>query len=164
MSGMRAIAPADAAVIAALHGECFPDDPWSVAAASEVLAMPGAFGFLALGDAVRDDAGEPAAAPHGFIVALAVAGECEILALGVRPTARRRGIGRRLLGRLLAATAGISAAVLLEVAEDNEAALALYGRAGFYRVGRRPAYYRRAADAPAAALQLRCGAPPGRDL
>lgn len=159
MSGTRDIAPTDAAVIAALHGECFPDDPWSAAAVGEVLAMPGAFGFLASGEG-----GDREAAPHGFLIALAVAGECEILAFGVRPGARRRGIGRRLLERLLVIAAGISAVVLLEVAEDNEAALALYERAGFYRIGRRPAYYRRAGAPPAAALQLRNGASPGRDL
>ena len=149
---VRAIVPAEAAVLAALHGECFPEDPWSAVAVGEVLAMPGAFGFLALDDAVA-----PVAAPHGFVIALAVAGDCEILALGVRPSARRRGIARALLDHVLARV-GVSATVLLEVAEDNKAALALYERAGFCRVGRRPAYYRRPAGPPAAALQLRLGA------
>jgi len=165
MSGMRPVAPirpvapTDAVVIAFLHGECFPDDKWSAAAVSEVLAMPGAFGFLAPGEALDHDP----AAPHGFLVALAVAEECEILALGVRPAMRRHGVARRLLDCLLATVAGSSAAVLLEVAEDNAAALALYRRAGFYRVGRRPSYYRRAAGPPAAALQLRRGTPPHGD-
>jgi ribosomal-protein-alanine N-acetyltransferase len=35
----------------------------------------------------------------------------------------------------------------LEVADSNGAALALYGRLGFQRAGRRPAYYRNGEDA-----------------
>jgi [ribosomal protein S18]-alanine N-acetyltransferase len=147
MRRSRTIAAGDAAVLAALHGECFPDDPWREDAVKEILAMPGAFGFLA----VADDG----TTPTGFLVALAVAGECEILALGVRSQWRRRGIAGALLKRLLAAVADITSVVLLEVAEDNDAALALYERAGFARVGRRPAYYQRAAGARVAALQLR---------
>jgi [ribosomal protein S18]-alanine N-acetyltransferase len=147
MTRSRTVAASDAAVLAALHGECFPDDPWREKAASEILAMPGAFGFLAVGD--------DGTTPTGFLVALAVAGNCEILALGVRPQWRRRGVAGALLGRLLAAVAGTTPVVLLEVAEDNDAALALYTRAGFARVGRRPAYYRRAQGTPVAALQLR---------
>ncbi len=145
MSELRAITPTDAAVLAALHQECFPDDPWGPAAVSEVLAMPGAFGFLAI----------DAAGPSGFLIALAVAGECEILALGVRTRARRRGVAAALLERLLGAIAGTCPVVLLEVAEDNASALALYRRAGFFLVGRRPAYYRRTGGAMVAALKLR---------
>ena len=147
MSRSRTIAASDAAILAALHGECFPDDPWGEQSAKEVLAMPGAFGFLAVS--------EDGVAPTGFLVALAVAGNCEILALGVRPAWRRRGIAGVLLNRLLAAVSGITPIVLLEVAEDNEAAIALYTEAGFARVGRRPAYYRREGGARVAALQLR---------
>jgi [ribosomal protein S18]-alanine N-acetyltransferase len=147
MRRSRTIAATDAAVLAALHGECFPDDPWGEQAVKEVLAMPGAFGFLA----VSNDG----TIPTGFLVALAVAGNCEILALGVRSPWRRLGVAGALLKRLLAAVEGITPVVLLEVAEDNEAALALYTRAGFARVGRRPDYYRRAHGTRVAALQLR---------
>jgi ribosomal-protein-alanine N-acetyltransferase len=45
--------------------------------------------------------------------------------------------------------------VLLEVAEDNPAAIALYGNTGFAVVGRRPAYYRRQIGPAVAALALR---------
>jgi [ribosomal protein S18]-alanine N-acetyltransferase len=146
MSRSRTIAASDAAILAALHGECFPDDPWDEQAVGEVLAMPGAFGFLA----VAEDG-----APSGFLIALAVAGSCEILALGVRSAWRRKGVAGALLKRLLAAVAGITPVVLLEVAEDNDAALALYTAAGFARIGRRPDYYRRQGGARVAALQLR---------
>jgi ribosomal-protein-alanine N-acetyltransferase len=156
VSALRAVSASDSDVLAALHGECFPDDPWGPQSVAEVLAMPGAFGFLAVEP--------PAETPTGFLLALALPEECEILALGVRPASRRRGVARALVAALLAAANGAGHAVLLEVAEDNEAALRLYGGAGFARVGRRPAYYRRGAAGAVAALQLRRAAAKSRDL
>jgi ribosomal-protein-alanine N-acetyltransferase len=142
---IRESGPADIPVLAALHGECFPDDPWDATAMAEVLAMPGAFGLLSL-----DAAGT---LPTGLLVALDLVVEFEIVAFGVRPAARRQGIGRALLAHLL----GVAARrpVLLEVAEDNVAARALYGEAGFLEVGNRPAYYRRRRGPTVAALTLR---------
>jgi ribosomal-protein-alanine N-acetyltransferase len=156
VSALRAVSASDSDVLAALHGECFPDDPWGPQAVAEVLAMPGAFGFLAVE--------LPAETPSGFLLALALPEECEILALGVRPASRRRGIAASLLAGLLAAMNGAGRAVLLEVAEDNAAALGLYGGAGFAKVGCRPAYYRRGAARTVAALQLRRAAAKSRDL
>lgn len=51
---------------------------------------------------------------------------------------RRQGIGRRLLEQLLQFAAG--GAVCLEVRYDNEAAIALYRRVGFQKVGLRRGY------------------------
>ena len=85
-----------------------------------------------------------------------VSDECELLAMGVSPTQRRRGLGRTLLARVLArAAADGAAAVFLEVAEDNGAALALYHAAGLRLVGRREGYYRRRGGPAATALVLR---------
>jgi ribosomal-protein-alanine N-acetyltransferase len=144
MRRVRPLARGDAEILAVLHGACFADEQWSATALREVLAMPGAFGYLA----VAADG-----APAGFLVALALPGECEILALGVDPPARRRGCATRLLDNLLADAA--DRAILLEVAEDNAAARALYSGRGFVEVGRRPAYYKRRGGEPVAALQLR---------
>lgn len=137
----RTLGRADAAAVAALHGECFPDDPWDEMAVTEVLAMPGAFGFLLGLDGGR---------PDGFLLALDLGVECEVVALGVRPAARRHGHARRLLASFIDILAGRPA--YLEVAEDNAAALALYRSLGFRSVGRRPGYYRRGDDAVAALL------------
>jgi len=156
VTALRAVCAADSDVLAALHGECFPDDPWGRQAVAEVLAIPGAFGFLAV-----EASGET---PSGFLLALALPDECEILALGVRPASRRRGVATALLAELLAGMDSASRHVLLEVAEDNEAALRLYGAAGFATVGRRPAYYRRGAAGAVAALQLHRAAAKSRDL
>ncbi len=152
MTGLliRESGPADIPVLAALHCECFPDDPWDIAAMAEVLAMPGAFGLLAL-----EAAGT---APAGFLVALDLVVEFEIVAFGVLPAERRHGIGQALLAYLLRVAA--RRPVLLEVAEDNIAARSLYGEAGFLEVGSRPAYYRRRRGPTVAALTLRRPPPP----
>lgn len=70
--------------------------------------------------------------------------EGELANLAVDPSCQGRGLGRRLLDRLLADAAGEGVRrVFLEVRESNAPALALYRRRGFSVVGRRPDYYRR---------------------
>lgn len=66
----------------------------------------------------------------------------EVMTLAAAPGMRRRGVGSVLLTALgdLARRAGADW-LWLEVAEDNEPALALYRRAGFEPVGRRDRYY-----------------------
>ena len=62
--------------------------------------------------------------------------------IGVRRTAQRRGIGRRLLEALLAEAARHGTRqVLLEVAVDNAPAQRLYAGYGFEAVGIRRGYY-----------------------
>jgi ribosomal-protein-alanine N-acetyltransferase len=137
MSSIRPLEATELALLARLHGACF-EDAWSEATLAGLLASPGAFAFLA-------DQGE------GFVLARAVAGEAEILSLGVLAAFRRKGIARRLLSAAAAEVRCRGAERLfLEVASDNAAALALYRRAGFAQVGRRTGYYHRPAGAVAA--------------
>ena len=113
---------------------------------TEILAMPGSFGALAQ---VSDQ-------PVGFVIALAVGPEAEILTLGVLPEFRRRGIARHLLTWVIDRLADATCQrLLLEVAEDNLAARTLYGKLGFAAVARRPSYYRRSAGAKAAIVLAR---------
>jgi ribosomal-protein-alanine N-acetyltransferase len=53
-----------------------------------------------------------------------------------------------------AARRGDAKRIFLEVAEDNEAALALYRKLGFQEVGRRKRYYARRDGEPADALTM----------
>jgi ribosomal-protein-alanine N-acetyltransferase len=78
----------------------------------------------------------------GYGIMSAGAGECHVLNLCLAPVLRRRGIGRRLLFMLLdrARRAGMLHA-LLEVRPSNDPAIALYGSAGFERIGVRRGYY-----------------------
>ena len=92
----------------------------------------------------------------GFVVSREAAGEAEILTLVVRSDRRRQGLGRHLMGDLLARlAAGGTEAVFLEVDEANAAANALYRELGFVRAGMRTAYYRRADGSTSNALILR---------
>ena len=116
-----------AALLAALDHEARGAAGWSEAAFADLLAMPGA---LAL-------AGEA-----GFVLARLAADEAEIIMLAVRPDLRRGGQGRALLrAAMQAASAQGAARLFLEVAEDNEAARALYAGLGFQVLGRRAQYY-----------------------
>jgi [ribosomal protein S18]-alanine N-acetyltransferase len=75
----------------------------------------------------------------GFVVARPVAeAEWEILNLAVAPDARRRGIGRQLLGDILACHRG---EFFLEVRESNATARSFYERLGFQMVTKRLRYY-----------------------
>ena len=127
--------PAGAAEpLAAMHGACFPEEPWDAAALRRILALSGAFGYLAW------DGGDPT----GFVVARDLGEEIEILSIGVLPEQRRRGIGQALLAAVVAETVRRRAgSIVLEVGTANTAARRLYAACGFVQVGRRPHYYRR---------------------
>jgi [ribosomal protein S18]-alanine N-acetyltransferase len=78
----------------------------------------------------------------GFLVARHLAPEWELENIVVAPTARRKGLGKRLLGVLLdAARKTNSNSMFLEVRESNAAARTLYEKAGFKQTGRRESYY-----------------------
>lgn len=77
---------------------------------------------------------------HGIM--LVRAGEAHVLNLCVDPSYRRRGIAAHMLDELIdiALQSGARTA-FLEVRPSNPGAIALYERAGFHEVGRRPDYY-----------------------
>lgn len=119
--------------LADLHAEAF-DAPWSASAFADLLGQAG----VAL-----------TAETDGFILIRTVADEAEILTLAVQPSARRQGLGARLVAAAIdRATASGATRMFLEVAEDNAPARALYVSLGFEPAGRRPRYYPRA-DGPA---------------
>ncbi|WP_119273061.1 tRNA (adenosine(37)-N6)-threonylcarbamoyltransferase complex dimerization subunit type 1 TsaB [Taklimakanibacter deserti] len=128
---IRQASVGEASLLAALHAECF-DNAWTAAEFAKLMAMPGAQTYLAC------EGDEPLA----FLLARRAAGEAEILTIGTRPFARRRGIAGLLmshLGQELRKTK--EAQLFIEVAADNEAGRALYVREGFSVTGRRRAYY-----------------------
>lgn len=80
--------------------------------------------------------------PLGFSLMRAVAGESELLLLGVAPEARRRGVGSSLVADFLAHAQSLGAGrVHLEVRDGNPA-VELYRHHGFALAGRRANYYR----------------------
>jgi ribosomal-protein-alanine N-acetyltransferase len=130
---------AHAPVLAAIHAEAFPEDPWDEASFVTLLSQPGALGLV-------DERG-------GFLLLRIVLDEAEILTIGV--TARRQGVGVGLMreGLAVAAARGVRV-VHLEVAKDNAAARALYARLGFAEVGLRRGYYPNGGDALALRLDI----------
>ncbi|MEO1776673.1 MAG: GNAT family N-acetyltransferase [Pseudomonadota bacterium] len=120
--------------------------------------------FLALGGPPRAAMITDDACRAGLLVLQFAADEAEILDFGVIPSARRRGLGRELLAAAEALATDLSkTAMFLEVAVDNAPAHALYHRAGWVEVGRRPAYYARPEGPRADALILRRDLAPAPD-
>lgn len=145
MTGPVPAGPEQAALLADIHAAAFPPtEAWDAAAIAALLATPGTAALLLGGE--------------GMVLLRVAADEAEILTLAVRPEARRRGAGRALVSAAMAAaTAAGAARMLLEVAEDNAAARALYAAAGFAPAGRRPRYYPDGRDALVLAVALSPG-------
>ena len=118
-------------VLAQIHAEAF-EAPWPAEAFQKLIPDPFRFCFLA--QANQD--------PAGLLLLQCVGPEAEVLTLATRPAYRRQGVGRALLryGMAFAANRG-ARRLFLEVAEGNQAALALYDSFGFETVGRRSGYY-----------------------
>lgn len=73
---------------------------------------------------------------------MVIAETAQVMTVGVLPSARRRGIGERLLQSLLTEARRQRAdEVLLEVRMDNPAARTLYEKAGFQIIGTRRGYF-----------------------
>jgi ribosomal-protein-alanine N-acetyltransferase len=114
--------------MAALHAACFGETPrpWSAAEFASMLAA-GAFAVTC---------------PGGLAVGRVAGTEAELLTLCVAPDGRRRGTGALLLARFEAEGRARGAReAVLEVAETNGPALALYAAAGWVRRGFRKDYY-----------------------
>ncbi|MBL4869574.1 MAG: GNAT family N-acetyltransferase [Robiginitomaculum sp.] len=80
----------------------------------------------------------------GFILIRAQDDQGEILTIVVEAGQQGAGLGEKLLraGESAAKTNGVEI-IFLDVAKDNQAALALYKNAGYQICGQRPGYYRR---------------------
>lgn len=126
----------DCRLVSTLHGERFPR-PWNDGEFHSLLMQPNVFGFVA-----RQLNGFFKPPLAGFVLTREVAGEAEILTIAVHLKAARFGLGWRLMQaaiREVRARGGES--LFLEVDDGNHAALGLYRKMGFQKVGERPAYY-----------------------
>jgi ribosomal-protein-alanine N-acetyltransferase len=90
----------------------------------------------------RDAGSDAGTSVRGFLVARHLAPDWELENIVVAATARRIGLGKRLLDALFAAARETNShSVFLEVRESNMAARALYEETGFEPTARRKAYY-----------------------
>lgn len=124
-------------------------EAWTRRQVGDALLLSNA-GYLLAGPDGREPApGEPAA---GFVLWRGAAGEEEILLIAVDPSHRRKGVGRVLLERFLAAAeARGTSRLFLEMREGNPAE-GLYLQFGFRPAGRRRKYYRSARNGPLDAI------------
>jgi len=129
----------DLTAIAALEVACFGADAWSAAAIDAELQVPTRRIFVAEGKA--DDI-------IGFASLMAVAEIADVQRIAVLPEHRRHGVGARLLAQLIEQAGAVSCErLMLEVAADNTAALAMYATHGFVQISRRHGYYTGGRDA-----------------
>ena len=124
--------PGDLDRVTAIEKLTFPD-PWSKRSFATMLRQTHIYAIVAEG---------PAGTLSGYAMCSLVADEGEIQNIAVVEGARGQGLGQGLLAALLRyLKEGGAARVYLEVRRSNEAAIALYRRAGFQPLGVRPSYY-----------------------
>ena len=127
---IRDVRQEDIPTIAALESACF-SDPWPedfIARRAENILVAAAEDGAVLGYAAQSD----------------VLDEGSLDSLAVDPAYRRRGVGDALLDAAVRRARDRDLAfVTLEVRAGNGAAIALYEKHGFARVGRRTNYYER---------------------
>ena len=144
---IRAATLEDSAALARIHRECF-EQAWDEGSFRRLLENPGAFALLAKAAA--------AAAFESFALIQIAADQAEILSIGTLQRMRRAGLATATLrGAMAEARRRNAHEMFLEVADDNAAALALYGGLGFTVVGRRSSYYSKSTGSAADALMLR---------
>lgn len=133
MSTLRDVHWTDIEQLAQLERELFADDAWSQQTWWAELA----------GRPRRDYVAEVEGAEVLGYAGLDHGGDVgDVMTIAVAPSARGRGLGRRLLDELeTRARAGRAASVMLEVRADNAAAIGLYDRAGYTVVSTRRRYY-----------------------
>jgi ribosomal-protein-alanine N-acetyltransferase len=136
---------ADAETVARLHAAGFYRG-WSREEFAAYITGEGTPVYVAC-DARRNVA--------GFAMLRHLGEEVELITIAVDKKWRNKGVGLMLMRALFEALRMTPARrILLEVADDNLAALKLYGKLGFLKVGERKGYYPRPDGTPATAIVM----------
>lgn len=122
---LRRVQADDCPLLASIHKAAFGAQAWDADGFARLMQRPGAVGLIA---------GEQA-----LLIADIIAGEAEILTIATHPQARRGGLALLLLQALLRPDEVTRC--VLEVCSSNDAACALYKKAGFVYAGLRKDYY-----------------------
>ena len=130
ISSFRAMQAQDLEAISRIELSAYPH-PWTYAIFRDCLASGYECWVL-----------ERSAELIGYGVLSVAGGEAHLLNVCIAPAEQGRGLGRRILARLLDLARWHRAErVFLEVRPSNTAAVTLYESAGFNEIGRRPNYY-----------------------
>ena len=106
--------------------------PWSLAMFVLEISKPSSLCLAAV---------EPDGMLLGYLVCARYDTVWHLMNVAVDPDQRRRGIGRMLVGQMIA-RAGTDQEYTLEVRTSNTPAITLYEDFGFRSAGKRPRYYR----------------------
>ncbi len=114
--------------LAELHAKCFTElRPWSSDEFTDLLKSETC--FICSND-------------HGFAIGRVAGPEVELLTIAIDPNHRRQGFAHQLMVAFeIEAKSKNAKDAFLEVAENNQAAIALYESFGFKRKGTRKDYY-----------------------
>lgn len=121
-------------------------EAWNESQTLSMLTLPGTWLSLA------SIGGEPA----GFALNRLIGDEAELLLLAVSPAFQRRGVGMALIEQSLRQLRQREGTRLHLEVRHNNPAIALYNKAGFALIGRRPGYYRGIDGQVHDALTLSC--------
>ena len=112
--------------LANLHEKCFPHKPWNANDFAEL----------------KKSGCEIIMSENGFAVWRNVAGECEIITIGVNPDVQRNGIASAMLAIIENdAKKHDVKKIFLEVSAQNTPAQKLYEKNDYKQIGIRPKYY-----------------------
>ena len=141
---IRAATAADIPAMLMLERQCVTAAHWTEEQYQQAFQPEGVGRLVLVAESPLPLASRPGVVADvaGFLVARHLAAEWELENIVVAPTARRQGLGKRLLEALFSAARETSGgSVFLEVRESSAAARSLYERAGFEQTGRRKGYY-----------------------
>ena len=125
----------EATNMAALHTAAFREtEAWEASAIEDLLRQPNIYALGVYTDALL----------ISFMIAQVAVDCAEILTIATHPKRQRKGLAARLLAyyERHSPIEGLQT-WLLDVAADNQSAIAFYEKLGFQVDGRRPEYYKR---------------------
>jgi N6-L-threonylcarbamoyladenine synthase len=137
--GLRPATEADLAAIMAVEHQCFAADAWSEANMHLELVAHHTYYWVA---AAQVDDGAERVVAYAGLSKVSGSEQSDVQTIAVEPEFRGRGLGRRLMNRLIAEARRLGASeMFLEVRADNPVAQGLYESLGFEAIDRRRAYY-----------------------
>ncbi|MBT1178749.1 ribosomal protein S18-alanine N-acetyltransferase [Bifidobacterium vespertilionis] len=144
------------AAVRALEVELFGRHAWSENLIRGELSAPARTYVFSVDDGPDTDADPRGRTVRGFAGYWYDGDDAEIMDVGVAKASQRRGIAAALMGEIIRRARNQGARrMLLEVAVNNDPALALYRRFGFEPIGLRKRYYQpEGIDAHVMALDL----------
>lgn len=149
---IREMTPEDVNAVAVLEQVLFPVDAWPERFFHQELAHTETRRYWVAESSApgvgAEDGGADGAEVLGYIGLMCVLPFADVQTIAVAESAQGRGLGRRLLRRLIAeAKCRGAEQVLLEVRTDNHGAQGLYRSEGFEAIHTRPRYYPDGTDA-----------------